>query len=125
MTPMNSIEDIFGSSYNDRLRGDASNNMIWGGAGKDFLQGREGNDALYGGTGADTFFFAKNWGSDKVMDFESGIDAINLVGFGIKSGSAESYFKQVGLDLVFECGTDRLYIYNTNFEDVRSDLIFM
>jgi Ca2+-binding RTX toxin-like protein len=58
-----SIEDIFGSSYNDRLRGDANNNIIWGGAGIDFLQGREGNDALYGGMGADTFFFAKNWGS--------------------------------------------------------------
>lgn len=120
-----SIEDIFGSSYNDRLRGDAGNNMIWGGAGKDFLQGREGNDALYGGTGADTFFFAKNWGSDKVMDFEVGVDEINFVGFGIMNVSAESYFEQVGLNLMFEFGMSRLVIYNANFQEICGDLNFI
>lgn len=120
-----SVEDIFGSSFNDRLRGDANNNMIWGGAGRDFLQGRAGNDVLYGGIGADTFFFAKNWGSDKVMDFEGGVDTINLVGFGITSDSAESYFGQVGPDLVFEFGMSRLFIYNANFEDICSDLNFI
>lgn len=120
-----SIEDIFGSSYNDRLRGDAGNNTIWGGNGKDFLQGREGDDLLYGGAGSDTFFFVRNWGSDKVMDFEIGIDVINFVNFGIAGDSIGDYFDQVGSDLVFEFGMSRLLIHNTTFEDICNNMVFM
>lgn len=119
------IEDIFGSSYNDRLRGDAGNNIIWGGDGKDFLQGREGNDSLYGGVGADTFFFAKNWGSDKVIDFEVGIDVINFVGFGIEGNRIDDHFKQVGSDLVFDFGMNRLLILNATYVSICGDLVFI
>lgn len=120
-----SIEDIFGSSYNDRLRGDAGNNIIWGGDGKDFLQGREGNDVLYGGSGSDTFFFAKNWGSDKVIDFERGQDFINFVGFGIVGDNKDEYFEQVGSDLAFEFGMSRLLILNSTYESISSNLVFL
>jgi Ca2+-binding RTX toxin-like protein len=48
------IEDIVGSSGDDRLMGDDSANYLIGNAGDDQLEGRGGNDMLIGGAGADT-----------------------------------------------------------------------
>ena len=41
-----SIENLYGSPYNDVLTGDAHDNMIVGGAGNDTLYGGGGNDTL-------------------------------------------------------------------------------
>lgn len=49
-----SIENIFGSNYNDRIVGDNFNNSLWGAAGNDVLIGNGGSDSLIGGGGADT-----------------------------------------------------------------------
>ena len=48
-----SVEDLFGSSYDDNLYGDNGANRIWGSAGTDVLFGRNGNDTLDGGDGDD------------------------------------------------------------------------
>jgi Ca2+-binding RTX toxin-like protein len=48
-----SIENLYGSNYNDSLRGDAAANTIWGSAGNDSIYGRDGNDTLNGGDGND------------------------------------------------------------------------
>jgi Ca2+-binding RTX toxin-like protein len=62
---LSSIENLIGSSYNDSLYGDASNNVINGGLGSDTLYGYAGNDTLdvqtgrdtaYGGDGDDLFY---------------------------------------------------------------------
>ncbi len=49
-----SIENLFGSSFDDTLAGDAGSNAIWGADGQDFISGRNGNDSLYGMNGDDT-----------------------------------------------------------------------
>ncbi len=82
-----SIEDLAGSSQDDRLFGDAGGNRLFGrdgadalfgrngadylngGAGRDTLDGGVGNDALRGGTHADTFVF--NGGQDVIEDFRA------------------------------------------------------
>jgi Ca2+-binding RTX toxin-like protein len=48
-----SIENLEGSSFDDRLFGDSGDNRLYGGAGDDELFGRGGNNALYGGPGND------------------------------------------------------------------------
>ena len=48
-----SIENLYGSKFDDSLRGDAGANTIWGGAGNDRCIGGDGNDMLIGGAGAD------------------------------------------------------------------------
>jgi len=62
---LSSIENLTGSSHNDRLYGDAGDNLINGGAGNDLIYGYAGNDILdsrtgrdtaYGGDGNDTFY---------------------------------------------------------------------
>ncbi|MFD1612620.1 calcium-binding protein [Sphingomonas tabacisoli] len=48
-----SIESLQGGEGNDRLAGDAGNNLLSGGGGNDLLIGREGADSLLGGDGND------------------------------------------------------------------------
>lgn len=51
---LTSIENVTGSTYNDRLIGDDGNNALAGLGGDDQLYGEGGNDTLNGGVGKDT-----------------------------------------------------------------------
>ena len=51
---LTSIENVTGSSFNDRLVGDGSDNILAGLDGNDQLEGGGGNDTLDGGNGTDT-----------------------------------------------------------------------
>jgi serralysin len=53
-----SIENLTGSSFNDRLIGNGSANILNGGAGNDTLDGGAGADKLFGGDGSDTASYA-------------------------------------------------------------------
>lgn len=48
------FEAVWGSSFNDRLKGTDGRNGLMGHGGADWLEGRGGNDTLVGGLGADT-----------------------------------------------------------------------
>lgn len=70
------IENVIGSKYDDRLRGNEAANSITAGKGDDSLQGDKGGDRLRGGGGADSFIFAKlsdsntgSAGQDTIYDF--------------------------------------------------------
>ncbi|MCO5963247.1 M10 family metallopeptidase C-terminal domain-containing protein, partial [Sinorhizobium meliloti] len=87
-----SIERLYGSAFNDTLRGDNRANLLNGLAGNDMLNGRDGNDTLIGGNGADrliggggadTFVFQTTAQSapafrDVIDDFASGVDRMDL-----------------------------------------------
>lgn len=87
-----SIERLYGSAFNDSLRGDNGAHLLNGLAGSDVLNGRDGNDTLIGGNGADrliggggadTFVFQTTAQSapaarDVIDDFASGIDRMDL-----------------------------------------------
>lgn len=62
-----SIENLRGSSFNDRLTGNAQENAINGGDGNDTLNGGGASDRLSGGNGKDAF------------TFDSGLDGLNNV----------------------------------------------
>ena len=68
------IEDVTGSDFADILAGNDVANRIEGGG---------GNDTLSGGAAADTFAYGTNWGSDVILDFNSGEDLIDLSGSGL------------------------------------------
>lgn len=104
-----SIEDIYGSSSGDLLRGTTGaneilggggNDWIWGNDGDDTLEGQSGNDVLsagggdddlFGGSGADAFVYGAffgDGGDDVVHDYEAGIDNVFVeIGFGISDFS--------------------------------------
>jgi Ca2+-binding RTX toxin-like protein len=77
-----------GGDSSDRLFGGESNDVIGGGGGDDLLNGGAARDILTGGTGADRFVFSSAedittsyYGSDRITDFQTGIDHIDLSAF--------------------------------------------
>ncbi|WP_196491995.1 M10 family metallopeptidase C-terminal domain-containing protein, partial [Pseudomonas fluorescens] len=79
------IENAFGGSGNDLIIGNQVANTIKGGAGNDLIYGGGGADQLWGGAGSDTFVYgassdSKPGAADKIFDFTSGSDKIDLSG---------------------------------------------
>lgn len=71
-----------GNSGNNTLIGGVGNDRLDGNAGNDTLIGNTGNDVLEGGTGADVFVFAPGDGIDLILDFEVGVDLIDITATG-------------------------------------------
>ena len=65
---------LFGAGGNDRLNGQA---------GSDTLSGGTGNDLLEGGADADVFKFNAGDGTDSILDFEDGLDLIDVSSLGM------------------------------------------
>jgi Ca2+-binding RTX toxin-like protein len=69
-----SIENLYGSSYNDFFTGNDAVNVLYGLSGLDILNGGGGNDTLDGGGGNDTL---KGGGGADVLIGGSGIDTLD------------------------------------------------
>ena len=69
-----------GSAGSDVLAGGAGNDSLSGGAGRDVLMDGAGEDTLRGGAGGDVFILSGDGESDRVMDFEPGLDRLDLTG---------------------------------------------
>lgn len=79
---------LSGSSGDDRLIGGNADDRLRGGSGNDILIGSDGADRMWGGTGADRFVFRPmddptSGAIDRIMDFVSGEDVLDLRGFGL------------------------------------------
>ncbi|MCX7084521.1 MAG: M10 family metallopeptidase C-terminal domain-containing protein, partial [Methylococcales bacterium] len=121
LSKLGNVENlIYTGSESAKLTGNGLDNSLMGSILNDTLIGGLGNDTLTGGTGADHFVFNTKLNGtsnvDKIKDFESGIDKIDL---------SKAIFKTVGAKGVlsadaFNSGdfiggqnpTDRI-IYNT------------
>ena len=70
-----SVENLYGSAFADRLEGDGAKNRLVGNDGDDTLSGLGGNDVLVGGAGADALI-----GGDGVdaADYQSATQAVAL-----------------------------------------------
>ncbi|MEL6997779.1 MAG: M10 family metallopeptidase C-terminal domain-containing protein [Pseudomonadota bacterium] len=84
--------DIAGNDINNWIGGNSGQNVLRGGGGRDrligldgddTLHGGAGNDVLEGGAGADVFRFASGTGTDNILDFEVGVDTIDVSALGI------------------------------------------
>ncbi|MFZ1026923.1 MAG: calcium-binding protein [Limnoraphis robusta] len=81
----NGDDRIGGKAGNDLLLGGEGDDRIWGDDGDDIINGGSGNDTLTGddfsgGEGADTFVLNIAEGIDTIVDFEVGIDRLDLSG---------------------------------------------
>ncbi len=74
------MDTLCGDAGNDTLNGGKDEDSLLGGAGDDWLFGDEGNDTLIGGTGSDRFILGIDNGRETILDFQSGRDAIGLIG---------------------------------------------
>jgi Ca2+-binding RTX toxin-like protein/peptidoglycan/xylan/chitin deacetylase (PgdA/CDA1 family) len=86
-------DNFSGLGGNDTLNGGAGNDTLNGGAGNDVLNGGAGSDVMTGGPGADQFVFSGTGQSstaspDVILDFEEGIDKIDLSGIDANNNVA-------------------------------------
>ncbi|MEM7621482.1 MAG: calcium-binding protein [Pseudomonadota bacterium] len=122
-----SIENLWGSAYNDILSGDNSSNVIRGDAGDDIIEGRQGQDWLYGNAGDDTFVFNDGDGSDAIIDFETGagsndvIDLSNVTGFD-SFADVQAAYNQNGATAVINFGSgNNLNLTNVDINQLHQD----
>ena len=80
-----------GGALNDTLTGGAGGDVLSGGAGQDSLDGGAGQDILLDGTGMDTlaggaaadiFVLVRDGAEDTILDYQSGIDRLDLTAWG-------------------------------------------
>ncbi len=80
-----------GGALNDTMMGGAGGDVLSGGAGQDSLDGGTGNDILMdgtgldilsGGAGTDIFVLARDGAEDTILDYQSGIDRLDLTAWG-------------------------------------------
>ena len=80
-----SIENLFGSGFDDALNGSNGDNVVIGGEGNDTIKGYAGNDMLTGDAGDDKFVFNSALNAitnvDIVTDFSAADDTISLDDF--------------------------------------------
>ncbi|MGK7890134.1 MAG: NF038122 family metalloprotease [Leptolyngbyaceae cyanobacterium] len=69
---------LHGGAGDDVLNGNMGDDVVKGGSGTDYLLGGGGSDRLVGGAGADVFVVQDKSGTDRVKDFQIGIDQLAL-----------------------------------------------
>jgi len=100
-----SIENLYGTAWDDTLFGDSGDNRLigwrgddnlfgadgndWivGGDGEDLINGGGGDDTLAGQTDADVFEFDMNHGADRILGFGQGEDLISYTDASIDFAS--------------------------------------
>jgi serralysin len=122
------IEKAIGGIGNDRLIASDTGSQLFGGGGGDTLIGGAGNDRLVGGSGvdsltggggADTFIFLVGESSavggqhDRITDFVSGTDRIDLSGYdAISSTGSYDQFRFISTTAFHGSAGELNYFYN-------------
>ncbi len=129
---LTSIEDVFGTIYNDKLVGDGGHNFLAGlegrdtligGKGDDTLSGGEGNDILKGKGGADVFIFDDVSGRDKIFGFKAGVDLIDLVQADVSFDDLS--FSKSGKFVLVEYGDVEILVRGASLSEVNSEDTFL
>ncbi|MEZ5873581.1 MAG: M10 family metallopeptidase C-terminal domain-containing protein [Hyphomicrobiales bacterium] len=93
---------LSGGQGADVLDGGAGHDSLFGDSGMDTLTGGLGRDLLTGGADEDTFDFnsiaesVKGNNRDQILDFQPGIDKIDLKDIDAKKGGINDQFKWIG-----------------------------
>lgn len=121
-------DSLFGGGGSDVLRGEEGRDYLLGENGNDWLDGGLGDDNLTGGSGTDTFVYRNlGYGYDRILDFENGIDLIDVSDFGF-AGMADinpiAFDVAAGVRLVFGSGNVLLIEGLTESDLDSGDFIF-
>jgi serralysin len=115
------VEGLIGSNFADTLIGDSFGNVLQGLDGNDRLDGSTGNDLLLGGAGADTFVFRGGYGSDRVGDFDTAQDKIELQNnLAVSFNDVMLHAAQVGADVQFTFGSEVLTLANMQLANLSA-----
>lgn len=104
-----------GGVGNDLISGGEGDDRLFGGAGNDILMDGAGSDQMTGGAGADIFVMAGDGIPDLVIDFQVGIDRLDLSDWGrIYSLEALDIDLRPNGGLRIRYGDDGVVLYTSN-----------
>lgn len=118
-----------GMDGNDKLYGGNGKDRLFAGDGNDVLRGGNGHDKLVGGNGADTFRFVKGDDKEVIIDFETGVDTIDvskLVSVRHWRDLTNNHMEQHGDDVWIDAyNGDLIIIKDTEVGDLsKGDFLF-
>lgn len=105
-------QTLIGGAGADTLNGFGGRDVLDGGPGDDTLIDGRGVDRLTGGDGADIFRFRNDGALDHIMDFEPGIDRIDLSDFPMLYSIYDIEFLTRKDGCLMIVGDDRFRIYS-------------
>jgi Ca2+-binding RTX toxin-like protein len=120
------IENAIGGSARDLLWGNEVANVLNGMGGDDVIRGFGGNDTLYGGAGKDVFVLDNDGSRDRIADFVSGKDKIDLTNV---AGATSKYVSFDATHHLLQIDTNHDGVYDM-FADVfgsnvaKGDILF-
>ncbi len=96
-------DTLTGGSARDLLSGGAGNDTLAGGWNDDILMDGASSDTMTGGLGADLFVLARDGQSDTILDFQPGIDKLDLSRWWMLSNATQLTITPTaeGADLTF------------------------
>ena len=103
-------ETLSGGGGDDLIAGLGGNDTLSGGGGDDRLIDGAGQDSLSGGAGADVFVFVADGETDRVTDFEDGLDRIDLSDLPMLYGIGQLTLAQQGNDVRVTAGNETLLL---------------
>lgn len=112
---------LTGGALDDRLIGGAGNDTVQGGAGADFIHDGAGSDQLTGGVAADVFVFARDGQIDRVMDFEKGIDRLDVSDWGRIFSASALTITSTATGAVISFGAEQLILTSSNGSSIAAN----
>ncbi len=109
-----------GQDGNDDLKGQAGADTLNGGNGSDILRGGDGTDILIGGAGADRFVFDLNDDTNTIMDFEDGLDVVEIIG-GAGFSYSDLNISQSSGAVHIQYHSTVIVLEDTNFAEIDID----
>jgi Ca2+-binding RTX toxin-like protein len=103
-------ETLSGGGGDDLIAGLGGDDTLSGGGGDDRLIDGARQDSLSGGDGADVFVFVADGETDRVTDFEDGLDRIDLSGLPMLYGIGQLTLAQQGNDVRVTAGNETLLL---------------
>ncbi|AKJ26844.1 alkaline phosphatase [Caldimonas brevitalea] len=105
-------DTLDGGNGNDRLVGGIGNDTLRGGNGDDLLDGGAGNDSIHGEAGSDTYTFARGWGQDTILNYDSGTGKTDVIEFAADITPSDIKVTRSGTNLILSLAgsTDKITV---------------
>ena len=109
---------ISGTAGLDILEGGNGDDRLSGGAGDDILSDGAGVDRLVGGAGEDTFVFSYDNTTDLILDYEVGVDQIDLSSWPMLRSLSQIEFGERHDGVMIRYGDDTLIIRSADGQPI-------
>lgn len=111
-------DTLSGGMGGDLLSGGAGQDLLDGGAGGDILMDGSGIDTLSGGAGADVFVLTRDGAQDVILDYQTGIDRLDLTGWGRVYSVGALGIEQTATGAVISYQDEVLVVHSANGQPI-------